>query len=160
MDQVEIVAKTFYETMYPGQKWDQVHRKSDVRAMMLVAAQKCILLLSPPEVNGDLFGAVVAKDEIGDWPLDFRNQFWSPYPHKVGKADAMKALEVVSKSKNRPSWATVMAGLDRYLHKTDDRPWCNPATWIRGHRWLDEPAAHVHNGRNRNGFANIAMLDD
>jgi hypothetical protein len=33
-----------------------------------------------------------------------------------------------------------MAGLEKYIAKTDDRPWCNPATWIHQDRWNDQPA--------------------
>lgn len=64
-------------------------------------------------------------------------EFWSLYPHKVGKPDAMakfvKALLVADLE-------TIMAGLRRYVAKTDDRPWCNPATWLYQQRWGDEPA--------------------
>ena len=63
--------------------------------------------------------------------------FWTVYPHKVGKADASKAFDRATK---RASVAVLMAGLERYAAKTDDRPWCNPATWLNQDRWTDEPA--------------------
>jgi hypothetical protein len=40
----------------------------------------------------------------------------------------------------RADLAEVMAGLGRYTSKRDDRPWCNPATWLNQDRWKDEPA--------------------
>jgi hypothetical protein len=66
--------------------------------------------------------------------------FWSVYPHKVGKADASKAF---SRAMGRVDLETLMAGLHRYIGKTDDRPWCNPSTWLNQDRWTDEPAAPV-----------------
>jgi hypothetical protein len=35
----------------------------------------------------------------------------------------------------------MMIGLEAYVDKTDDRPWCNPATWLNEGRWDDQPAA-------------------
>lgn len=63
--------------------------------------------------------------------------FWAIYPHKVGKADA-KAKFAAAVRKVEPE--TLMASLRRYVAKTDDRPWCNPATWLHQERWTDEPA--------------------
>lgn len=66
------------------------------------------------------------------------DRFWAMFPNKVGKADAFKAFDRAIK---RVELETMMAGLDRYVHKTDDRPWCNPATWLNQDRWNDQPAA-------------------
>lgn len=66
--------------------------------------------------------------------------FWSLYPHRVGKADASKAFDRALK---RAPLETILVGLRRYAAKTDDRPWCNPATWLNQDRWTDEPAAPV-----------------
>jgi hypothetical protein len=63
--------------------------------------------------------------------------FWAVYPHKVGKAEASKSF---AKAIRRVDLETLMAGLRRYVAKTDDRPWCNPATWLNQDRWTDEPA--------------------
>jgi hypothetical protein len=66
------------------------------------------------------------------------DDFWKQYPHKVGKGAAFKAyLLAIRKAEH----ATLMAGLARYAAKQDDRPWCNPATWLNQERWLDAPAA-------------------
>lgn len=67
------------------------------------------------------------------------DEFWKAYPHRVGKQAARKAHERII----RLGIATpeeIMAGLARYAAKTDDRPWCNPATFLNQHRWEDEPA--------------------
>lgn len=63
--------------------------------------------------------------------------FWKKYPHKVGRKDAEKKFIQALKS---ASFETLMAALAAYCNKTDDRPWCNPATWLNQGRWDDEPA--------------------
>jgi hypothetical protein len=75
-----------------------------------------------------------------DWPSAFEEVFWNAYPHKVGKGAALKALVAVRK-RRLVTWAALMAGLHRYAAKTDDRAWCNPATWINQQRWSDQPGA-------------------
>lgn len=69
-------------------------------------------------------------------PHDFED-FWQLYPNKVGKREAEKAF---SRSRKRASQAEIMGGLSAYLGKQDDRPWCNPATWLNQDRWMDQPA--------------------
>ena len=70
------------------------------------------------------------------WPFE---QFWAQYPHKIGKHEALKAFEKIQKS-GVTTFDGMMLGLMRYAAKTDDRPWCNPATWLNQHRWDDQPA--------------------
>lgn len=72
----------------------------------------------------------------GSSPADFA-EFWSIYPNKVGKRDAEKAF---SKARKRADLETILVGLRAYAAKTDDRPWCNPATWLNQDRWADAPA--------------------
>lgn len=74
------------------------------------------------------------------WPPDFREVFWEAFPNKIGKKDALRRLERVEKSGKIP-FAELMEALHRYANKTDDRPFCNPATWINQERWTDVPAA-------------------
>jgi hypothetical protein len=69
--------------------------------------------------------------------VEFAEVFWPAYPHKVGKPDA-KAKFV--KARAKADLETIMAGLQRYVAKTDDRHWCNPATWLFQQRWEDQPA--------------------
>jgi hypothetical protein len=78
-------------------------------------------------------------------------KFWQAYPHKVGKRDAANAFGRVLKMKI-VGIDDLMAGLARYSAKTDDRPWCNPSTWLNQGRWDDQPAeGHYQNGGG-NGF--------
>jgi uncharacterized protein YdaU (DUF1376 family) len=70
-------------------------------------------------------------------PLAEFEEFWALYPNKVGKDAARKSWE---RAVSRASVAEIMAGLRRYVAKTDDRPWCNPATWLNQGRWTDQPA--------------------
>lgn len=67
---------------------------------------------------------------------DWEN-FWDRYPNRVGKADARKAFERMT-SKAAPD--EIFPALQRYANKTDDRPFCNPSTWLNQERWLDQPA--------------------
>lgn len=68
---------------------------------------------------------------------EFHENFWPAYPNKVGKPEALKAFV---RARNRTSLETITAGLQAYRAKTDDRPWCNPSTWLNQDRWNDQPA--------------------
>ncbi|WP_244426611.1 YdaU family protein [Sinorhizobium sojae] len=72
-----------------------------------------------------------------NFKAEFESHFWPIYPNKVGKP---KALEAFIKARSKADLETIMAGLRRYVAKTDDRPWCNPATWLNQERWGDAPA--------------------
>jgi hypothetical protein len=80
------------------------------------------------------------RGERASLPSEFETAFWSAYPNKVGKAAALKAFVAARK---RVDLTTMIEGLNRYAGKTDDRPWCNPATWLNQDRWTDMPAAVV-----------------
>lgn len=65
-------------------------------------------------------------------------RWYGRYPHKVGKARAERAFR---QARKKTSFADLCAGLDRYIRdKPKDRHWQNPATWLSGESWLDEPA--------------------
>lgn len=81
-----------------------------------------------------------------DWPAEGFETFWSTFPNKVGKADALKAYER-AKKRGIP-WSEFWAGLLRYVNKTDDRPWCNPATWLNQDRCKDQPASVPRSRQN------------
>lgn len=68
-------------------------------------------------------------------PAEFE-AVWEIYPNKVGKRKAEAAYAAARK---RDSFENIMAGLRKYVAKTDDRPWCNPATFFNQDRWLDVP---------------------
>src|SRR4051812_31711330 len=79
------------------------------------------------------------------------HEFWTAYPHKIGKHAAERAYRRALAS---TSPSELRAGLRRYLEtKPVERPWCNPATWLNQGRWLDEPAEQpellmpIHGGR-------------
>jgi hypothetical protein len=55
----------------------------------------------------------------------------------------MKAFD---KASNKVTPEVLFPALDRYANKSDDRPFCNPATWLNQERWLDQPAA-INNGK-------------
>ena len=69
------------------------------------------------------------------FPAGF-DRFWDLYPNKVGKPVAARKFAAALRV---ASLETIMAGLVAYVAKTDDRPWCNPATWLNQQRWADEP---------------------
>lgn len=71
------------------------------------------------------------------WQFD---EFWKLYPHKIGKSAARREFERVRKAKS-VDFTELIEALRRYVAKTDDRPWCNPATWLHQGRWEDQPAA-------------------
>ena len=85
-----------------------------------------------------------------DW-----QRFWDQFPNKVGKADALKAFGRATK---KISPEILFPALTKYVSKTDDRPFCNPATWLNQERWLDEPAKG--NGNRNNGTRNRSASDD
>lgn len=67
------------------------------------------------------------------------DEFWDLYPHKVGKAAALKAL--LAAQKRGATIEEICSGVQRYAAaKPPDRPWCNPTTFLNQDRWLDEPA--------------------
>jgi Protein of unknown function (DUF1376) len=107
-------------------------------------------LISSSSKNSDsLFKEEESKEEKIN--LSRFEQFWKQYPHKVGKREAQKSFDAVLRQK-RATFEDLTCGLERYIAKTDDRPWCNPATWLNQDRWQDEPA--LNGGRNaatRNG---------
>jgi hypothetical protein len=70
------------------------------------------------------------------------DEFWSLFPNKVGKGAAEKAFRMVEKSKS-VDFPFLLDALRRYAAKTDDRKWCNPATWLNQSRWTDQPAEVV-----------------
>jgi hypothetical protein len=65
--------------------------------------------------------------------------FWAEWPNKVGKPAAVKALAAARK--RGESFEAIMAGVRSYIRdKPPDRSWMNPATFLNGNRWEDQPA--------------------
>jgi hypothetical protein len=102
------------------------------------------IFLSSLEESSSLKLEVDSEEQASGRGWNFEN-FWNLYPQKVGKGDARRAFVRVQKSKS-VMFSDLMAGLRRYLAKTDERPWCNPSTWLNQERWTDQPAIGEQNG--------------
>jgi hypothetical protein len=157
-DRAELVARIFFDTMYPSQNWDALPKTGNTRTVLMHAANKALAALMPPLMKlDDATGAVTLFEDqpTSDWPVNYKEQFWAKYPHKIGKGGALKVLERLRGKLGRPAWADLMAGVDRYMAtKPVDRPWCNPSTFLTQERWADQPADIAHggmNGASRNG---------
>lgn len=73
-------------------------------------------------------------------PVEFED-WYSGYPHKVQRGAAERAF---SKARSIASLAELKAGVLRYIaSKPADRHWQNPATWLNGKGWLDQPGVVV-----------------
>jgi hypothetical protein len=108
-----------------------------------------------PEKEGSREVALVPSG----WPTDWFDQFWEKYPNKVDPKGSKKKL---AKAGNAGiDFKIIMDGLNAYVAKTDDRPWCNPTTWINQARW-DEQHATVrpNNGKAKTGGSIIDALRD
>ena len=65
------------------------------------------------------------------------NEFWSLYPKKVKKQDAVKAFNKVCKSQR--DFDEIMAGLKRFLPTWKDPQFIpHPTSWLNQKRWTDE----------------------
>ena len=87
---------------------------------------------APTDGPADVYGAPSA--------LGFA-AFWEAYPRKVGKQDALRAWK---KSKTRPDVSIVLEAVVKQRASEDwqkekGRFIPNPATWINGGRWDDQP---------------------
>jgi len=91
---------------------------------------------TPPK---EITPSIPVSEPIGSSTESAREfaDFWSLFPNKIAKRDAQKAFTAARK---RSSFESIMAGLRRYVAKTDDRAWCNPSTFLNQDRWDDQPA--------------------
>lgn len=99
----------------------------------------------PSTINMSPNGDKRARELRTSLAQDFAN-FWLTYPHKVGKGAAEAKYRTARKSATQ---AELLDGVARYKRtKPDDRPWCNPATWLNQQRWLDQPDLPLSNGHD------------
>jgi hypothetical protein len=80
-----------------------------------------------------------AERDAALWPLFL--EWWTIYPRKAGKQDAFKAFRE-EKPPQEKLLATTTAYCDseEWAERRDgERPIPHPATFLRGHRWDDEP---------------------
>lgn len=99
------------------------------------------LVREPVRVEDNLQTKELAGQKKEERKEDARKRafsdFWAIFPNKVGKRDAETAF---LKALTRADLETILEGVRRYAAKTDDRPWCNPATFLNQDRWADMPA--------------------
>lgn len=133
----------------------ETHNESPTRERVTtrVATQGVFLLPILSSSYESIQGKEGSKERMhararGDPAFD---HFWERYPHKVGKRDALKCFERVKQS-GTVTFEALMEGLERYRRKTDDRPWCNPSTWLNQGRWEDVPNEVNSNGKSISGL--------
>lgn len=75
------------------------------------------------------------------WYLGEGVEGYSGYPHKVAVDGAIRAWEKRRKAGTLPSVDVLIAATKAYIARKPERiDWANPATWLNGGRWQDEPA--------------------
>ena len=146
---------------YQIKNWSKRQYKSDTSAERVkrYRERNRNVTVTPPDTDSDTDTEKNIKNARARkflWVDDgFETLFWPKYPNKVGKADARKAFNAIGKS-DTVSINTIMRGVERYIHdKPSDRQWCNPGTWLRQERWLDEPG-QVSKPNGKVGFGETA----
>lgn len=67
--------------------------------------------------------------------------FWQAYPRRVGRLAAMAQF---ARAVKLASVEDIVAGVQRYIEtKPDYADWCQPVTFLRQGRWMDEPDAEI-----------------
>jgi hypothetical protein len=75
------------------------------------------------------------------------DEFWAVWPNKVAKKPAWRAFKAARK---RDDHETIIDGVRRYARtKPEGREWMNPATFLNGDRWNDDPEPNQHQARPR-----------
>jgi uncharacterized protein YdaU (DUF1376 family) len=94
---------------------------------------------SPARVNNHQPSIINQKNPLkspkGDDGFD---DFWQVYPKKVGKQDALKAWPKAIKA---AELSAIVEGARSYAasHEPSYQYWKNPAGWLNGNRWQDQP---------------------
>ena len=82
------------------------------------------------DANASKARARKSDPEFEDW--------YARYPHKVQRGAAERAFV---KARKLASLEDLIRGVHSYIAtKPEDRQWQNPATWLNGKGWMDEPA--------------------
>lgn len=71
-------------------------------------------------------------------PIDHFQEFWSKYPRKESKADAIKAWSQIKGNQNATE---ILSGLAKFQFSEEQQFRPLPATWLRKRRWEDESLA-------------------
>lgn len=82
-------------------------------------------------------GVSRSKDLMASASQNDFDTFWSQYPRKVGKFDAMRAY---GKARSLASAAEILDGLKNFCaHLPEEvRFIAHPASWLNSGRWMDE----------------------
>lgn len=139
--------------MSPGQK--PVHIDSTTEVKIQIQKKK-------ERKTDSAIVPYVPVTERDDWPDDPGVHFWMKYPpgRLYDKAQVFKMLTKLRQEgfinaegkRERLTWATLMAGLDRYIASEPGSYAKAPLPWLRGHRWQgDYQIKGVVNGKDRIG---------
>lgn len=122
------------QAMSTGQPPGQI---TNVRRKTLLSRSRRGYKKESPQTPTDVSGGQTPTVRRTTVQADFET-WWQTWPHKVGKGQAERAYAIARKL---ASVAELLDGIQPYIAaKPHDRPWCNPATWLNGKRWLDQPA--------------------
>jgi uncharacterized protein YdaU (DUF1376 family) len=144
------IAKCFYEKdgRYRNKRLDeerqkQINWRNKSRTGGLHSVENKRLLkggstvVKPSPKGGDALqssSSVSSKKEYGHF-----ESFWSKYPRKIGKADAVKALAVVLKSSPIEEVLSAVDGYVKDISRLNTEPQYikHPATFLKSERWRD-----------------------
>jgi len=129
-------------------RWDHAKRDAPKHARTHARSNASLMLEScgsdaekRREEKNIRASADAADDAVNDVTADTFDEWWSEYPRKVGKGQAVKAYRAAVK-KVGPS--VLLDGLrSQRAQLASAGQYCpHPATWLNGERWADEqPAA-------------------
>ncbi len=91
-------------------------------------------------------------DDFADW--------WSLYPRKVGKGQAIRAYRTARKKATAQALAAAIVTQGPLLMARGSQYCPHPATWLNGERWRDEPADLRATDSNRWTAADFAHLHE
>nr|WP_246739749.1 hypothetical protein [Martelella sp. HB161492] len=126
------------ESVEASQKEKAPHTPLEKNSPLKEKTPKGVQKKVPLIAGNEAFEARRKAGDIAGLSAEFDDRFWPAYPQKVAKPAALKAF---MRARTRADLEAILAGLNRYVAKRDDRPWCNPATWLNQDRWNDAPVS-------------------
>lgn len=106
------------------------------------ATSNALASSSQPESSyEDRAGRARSVDKLpSDYPPQAFEIWYRDWPNKVQRGPAERAFERIRRDRVA-TFAQLCEGVRRYIAtKPPDRNWQNPATWLNGKGWLDQPA--------------------
>lgn len=67
------------------------------------------------------------------------DEFWSTYPRRIGRGQAVKAWKTATKKAEPDAILTAAASFAAASQSTELKFIPHPSTWLNGERWADEP---------------------